>query len=92
MNLFRRRHKPMGCMEVARLLQHYLDGDLDQRRTTRLAAHIEDCRRCGMEADTYTQIKAALERRRHSDLPPDAIARLRAFGQSLVQGGPPDAS
>jgi len=92
MNLFRRRHQPMGCTEVGRLLQHYLDGDLDERRTTRLAAHLEDCRRCGMEADTYTQIKASLSRRGREDLPTDAVARLRAFGESLKQTSPPDAS
>ena len=91
MNVFRRR-KPMGCMEVARLLQHYLDGNLDERRTTRFAAHLDDCRRCGMEADTYAQIKASLQRRRRDDLPADAVVRLRAFGETLKQTSPPDAS
>jgi anti-sigma factor (TIGR02949 family) len=86
--LFRRR--VMGCMEVGRLLQQYLDGDLDAGRAHRLEAHLEDCRRCGMEAETYTQIKASLERHRREAVPRDALDRLRAFGERLAQGVEPE--
>ncbi len=84
-----RRRRPMTCDEVGRLLQDYLDGELDQRRTARLSAHLEDCRRCGMEAETYTQIKTSLARR-GTELPPDAVARLRSFGERLAANGPPE--
>ena len=81
----------MACPEVGRLLQHYLDGSLDDRHATRLRAHLDDCRRCGMEVDTYAQIKTSLARR-GSDLPADAIARLRAFGAQLTTNHPPEDS
>ena len=56
MNLFRRRsERPMNCMQVGRRLQRYLDGDVDDLTARRIMRHLEDCRRCGMEAATYTE-------------------------------------
>lgn len=52
----------MGCMRVARALQAYLDGEIDQATARRVGAHLEVCRRCGMSADTYRAIKASLAR------------------------------
>lgn len=90
MNPFRRRaDRPMNCMQVGRRLQRYLDGEIDDLTARRIVRHLEDCRRCGMEAAAYTQIKASLARR--ADAPPDdAVARLRAFGERLIHEGPPD--
>lgn len=57
MSLFRRRsERPMNCMQVGRRLQRYLDGDIDDLTARRIMLHLEDCRRCGMEAATYTEI------------------------------------
>jgi anti-sigma factor RsiW len=66
-----------------RVLQSYLDGHTDELTAQRVAKHLEACRRCGLEAATYREIKAALTR---SAEPPDrqAIERLRAFGSSLA--------
>lgn len=89
MRPFRRRpDRPMNCMQVGRRLQRYLDGDLDDLTARRIMAHLEDCRRCGMEATTYAEIKASLARR-GTDIPDNAVARLRAFGERLVHEGPP---
>ncbi|MGH9177704.1 MAG: anti-sigma factor family protein [Acidimicrobiales bacterium] len=90
MKPFRRRaDRPMNCMQVGRRLQRYLDGELDDLTAQRIMRHLEDCRRCGMEAAAYTQIKASIARR--ADHPPDdAIDRLRAFGERLIDEGPPD--
>jgi anti-sigma factor RsiW len=88
MRLFRRHaNTPMDCHQVGRLLQRYLDGELDELRTRRLAAHLEDCRRCGLEADTYEQIKVSLAQRRAHDRPLDALERLNDFAYQLVRGG-----
>jgi anti-sigma factor (TIGR02949 family) len=87
MRLFRRHaNAPMDCHEVGQLLQRYLDGELDESRARRLAAHLEDCRRCGLEADTYEQIKASLAHRRAHDVPLDALERLNEFAHQLVRG------
>lgn len=79
------RQRSMTCEEVGRRLQHYLDGELDERRATRLAAHLADCRRCGLEADAYERIKQSLSQRREA-LPDDALERLRDFGSRLARG------
>jgi hypothetical protein len=72
-----------SCLEIGRQLQSYLDGHVDDLTATRLSRHLELCRRCGMKADTYRQIKQSLARRAEP-VDPDAVARLRAFGQELL--------
>jgi len=78
----------MPCHEVARWLQHYLDGQLDDNRANRLAAHLEDCRRCGLELETYERIKRSLADRRGT-APTESLARLREFGERLARGEEP---
>lgn len=72
-----------SCLEVGRQLQSYLDGHVDDLTATRLSRHLELCRRCGMKADTYRAIKQSLARRAEP-VDPDAVARLRAFGEELL--------
>ncbi len=84
MRLLRRTRGPMTCAEVARRLQRYLDGNLDDGRAQQLAAHLEMCRDCGMEAETYLDIKAALAAHGTGPLPDDALARLADFARRLA--------
>jgi predicted anti-sigma-YlaC factor YlaD len=87
MKMFRRRvDRPMSCRQVGRLLQRYLDHDLDDVTARRIMRHLDDCRRCGLEAAVYTEIKASLARR-GADVPADTLDRLRAFGERLVREG-----
>jgi len=74
------------CGEIAQVLQTYLDGQVDEISAFRVARHLEACRRCGLEADTYLAIKEALARR-VTDLDEGALARLRAFGSRLAEEG-----
>lgn len=69
-------------MQVARVLQYYLDGETDEVTARRVAAHLESCRRCGLNASVYREIRGALARRETPD--PEALDRLRAFGTSLL--------
>lgn len=73
-----------SCLRVIRVLQTYLDGELDQHRARRVAAHLETCRRCGLDATTYTEIKQALSRHQQP-LPADTLSRLEAFTERLVE-------
>lgn len=87
--LFLRRHQgDIDCHEVGKVLQAYLDGHIDAERARRIEAHLEECRRCGMESDTYERIKAALAAQR-PEVPADSIERLREFGERLVRGEDP---
>lgn len=77
----------LECLRVTRVLQSYLDGMVDEVTARRVAQHLEDCRRCGMEADTYRAIKTALAR--HERTPVDAVIRLRSFAEQLATEGEP---
>jgi len=84
-------HTPPGgmdCHQVGELLQHYLDGHIDADRARRIEAHLEECRRCGMEAETYERIKATLAAHR-PEVPAESVDRLRAFGERLARGEEP---
>lgn len=80
-----------GCLEVTKNLQSYLDGQLDAVTATRLARHLEICRRCGLEATTYQEVKRALARR-DKPPPPDILRRLQAFAEQLATDGPTDTT
>ncbi|KNE84296.1 hypothetical protein ADZ36_00935 [Streptomyces fradiae] len=77
----------MNCLRVGRVLQSYLDGETDEVTARRVAAHLEDCRRCGLEASLYREIQHALARRVEPDS--EAVERLRTFGAALLNEGPP---
>jgi anti-sigma factor RsiW len=84
------RSEELRCREVAKVLQSYLDGELDELLARRVTRHLEMCRRCGMSFETYLAIKESL-RRSAGSTPQDALDRLRAFGEQLAKdGAPPD--
>ncbi|HZD65095.1 MAG TPA: zf-HC2 domain-containing protein [Acidimicrobiales bacterium] len=74
-----------SCMEVARVLQSYLDREVDEVTARRIAVHLETCRRCGLEATTYRAIKASLARRA-GPMDPDLLGRLRDLATGLAGG------
>jgi predicted anti-sigma-YlaC factor YlaD len=76
----------MNCMQVARVLQTCLDGEADEATVRRVAAHVEDCRRCGLETTVYREIKNSLARQEAPD--ETTMGRLRAFGTALLTAGP----
>jgi Putative zinc-finger len=77
-----------SCVQVARTLQRYLDGDLDDDARAKVAGHLAVCRRCGLDEEAYREIKDALARR-GGELPEAPIDRLRAFAGELSGGDPP---
>jgi anti-sigma factor RsiW len=77
------------CARVAKVLQSYLDGELDDRHAAMVAAHLEHCDRCGIEADVYERVKDQLsELRQQPD--PDAVDRLRRFADRVAAGAEDD--
>lgn len=73
------------CHRVAKVLQSYLDGEAEPATSSRVAAHLEVCRRCGLDASTYLAIKTAIAAgiRESAPAEPDAVARLRRFAEGL---------
>ncbi|MEX0664474.1 MAG: zf-HC2 domain-containing protein [Acidimicrobiia bacterium] len=75
------------CHEVARVLQAYLDGDVDDVTARRVARHLEACRRCGLEQRAYRALKAALARRT-TTIDELALERVRTFALRLLDTPP----
>ena len=77
----------MGCLAVRRVLQAFLDGEVSPRHAELVAAHLESCQRCGIEARTFEAVIAALRRLR-PDLDVETYTRLRQVVDRLaVDGG-----
>lgn len=74
------------CFHTSRALQRYLDGEADDLTAARVAEHLEQCRRCGLQARTYRAIKQAL-RGGGRDVDELALRRLQAFSRSLTETG-----
>lgn len=75
----------LSCAQLLEILQEYLDGRLDELTAARAAEHLEACRRCGMEASIYQQIKEVL-RQMAPEIPSDLIDRLERFAHRLRAG------
>lgn len=72
-----------SCMEVLRKLDAYMDGQIpDERTARRIAAHLEVCGRCGLEAQTLADLKASL-RRLTPRVDPPTLERLQRFAREL---------
>ena len=76
----------VDCRHVGAWLQAYLDGELDEARSESVSRHLEDCRRCGMEASTYRELKASLRRGTPTLDEIAPLDRLRDFAQRLAAG------
>lgn len=83
-----RRPGGMSCRQVGKVLQTHLDGELDDERRRRVAAHLEACERCGLEAEVIEGVRSALRRRRER-LPAATAAALREFSDRLIDGEEP---
>jgi hypothetical protein len=66
------------CRQVQRLLQDFLDGQPGNRTASCVAAHLEGCRRCGLDAAVYRAIKVSLGQQRH-EVTAEVPDRLHAF-------------
>lgn len=66
------------CYKVWRLLQDLLDGEPDPRVASYVMNHLEECRRCGLEAAIYRRIKESLARQR-TPVPVETCDRLWVF-------------
>jgi anti-sigma factor RsiW len=79
----RRQRTDVNCREVGKVLQSYLDNDVEEDFAEKIAEHLEACKECGLEAETYRQIKTTLAGRM-PEVDSAAVDRLRAFGDQLT--------
>jgi len=85
--LWRLRSTPdrTSCVQTLKLVQSFIDGRLERPTADRVASHLEQCRRCGLEAHTYRRIKKSLAGQGPVDQA--ALARLSAYADELAGGG-----
>lgn len=73
-----------SCLRTRRELQRFLDGETDPASAARIARHLGACRACGLEAQTFREIKASLHT--HAAPPPaHALHRLAEFAAALTR-------
>lgn len=84
LDMFRRRGGSR-CVEIGRRIQTYLDDGLDADGAAKVASHLDACRRCGLTADDYRRIKAALADGADT-LPTGPLQRLHALATELASG------
>jgi len=73
---------PVDCAAVEAVIQRFVDGELPGG-AEEVAAHLEACPDCEIEAATYQRLKAALVRPA-GDIDPAVLQRLRSYGAELA--------
>jgi len=81
-----RKKGGVTCLQVARILQKYLDDQLDEVAAAQVANHLDECRRCGLDAESYREVKVALTSRSRPPTP-EQMERLTSFVAELVTEG-----
>lgn len=84
------RGSQVSCAEVGRVVQSFLDGELSGEVAASVGRHLDDCRRCGLDADLYRRLKESLQRADSLPVDEEALQRLRHFGARLAAGEAPE--
>lgn len=80
-----RRRGGARCVDVGRHIQTYLDGGLAPADAAKVAGHLDACRRCGLTADDYRRLRAALADHR-ATVPAEPLRRLQTLAAELAAG------
>ncbi len=73
----------LGCRQVHRILQSFLDGELGEHDVELVAAHLESCTRCRVEADMFGRVIEAVRELR-PDIDLAGYTRLVASVEDIV--------
>ena len=74
----------LGCRQVRRTLQAFLDGEVEPLRAELVAAHLESCSRCQVEAEVLARVIESLQRLR-PDIDLAAYTRLVETADGLTE-------
>jgi anti-sigma factor (TIGR02949 family) len=67
----------ISCDEVLTEIEHYLHGELDQRRTALLGEHLADCPPCFERAEFQRKLKEIVRVKCQCQAPEYLVARIR---------------
>jgi anti-sigma factor RsiW len=73
----------LGCVQVRRTLQSFLDGEVEPHLAELVAAHLESCSRCDIEAGMPARVIDSIRRLR-PDLDLAAYTRLADAAEDLI--------
>lgn len=74
----------MNCQQVLQRLWQFLDGELDEEDSGKVARHLEECRRCFSRAEFERHLRAMVRRSCESEqVPPDLKERVNKLLQSF---------
>ncbi len=77
------------CAKIKRLLNRYIDKELDRQGSSRIEGHIKECASCKEELDKLYIVKGLIENRQRKSLPEDyLIYRIRERIRVSLQEGP----
>lgn len=75
----------LDCIRVNRVLQSYLDGELDDEHGAQMVArHLQACRRCGLAADSIQTLKERVARLRREPSP-EQVQRIERVIDQLTE-------
>ena len=80
--LLARLRGSLACSDVLKVIQAYIDGEIDADTARKVATHLDRCHPCTEEEHIYGQIKTSLARRRHH-VDMDVLEQLMSFGERL---------
>jgi anti-sigma factor (TIGR02949 family) len=69
--------KPIDCLEAARRLWAYLDGELQSSSSAQVERHLRECTRCFRVSQTQRQFLGVV-RDPGANATPDLLARVKA--------------
>ncbi len=87
LDMFRRKGGSR-CIEIGRQIQTYLDDGPDPGSAAKVSSHLHARRRCGLTANDYRRLKAALAET-STPMPAEPLQRLHALAADLAAGDTP---
>jgi anti-sigma factor (TIGR02949 family) len=91
MRILNRLRGAVSCSDVLKVIQAYIDGEIDASTARKVASHLDTCHPCKEEEVIYERIKSSLHRRRH-EVDMDVLEQLMSYGERLkIDPNPADS-
>lgn len=74
----------MSCRKAMKVMQAYLDGEVEENVAKKVAKHLNACEDCDKESLVFKKIKASLANR-PENVNQEILNSLSAFTQDLVK-------
>jgi anti-sigma factor RsiW len=76
-----------SCRKGCKLVQAYVDEEVDEQSAGVITRHLAECQQCRQEVTVNRRLREAL--RAQASVPESTVARLREFAHHCAEGQPP---